>query len=80
MTRFREMVGENGYFERNRKQQQVEWMYNNIHEELKQLFYSDPAVKKSLKLLEEQIVKSRISPVKAAERIISEFKEKRRID
>ncbi len=76
MTRFREMVGENGYFERNRKQQQVEWMYNNIHEELKQLFYSDPAVKKSLKLLEEQIVKSRISPVKAAERIISEFKEK----
>lgn len=74
MTRFKEMVEENGYFERNRKQQQVEWMYNNIHEELKQLFYSDPAVKKSLKLLEEQIVESRISPVKAAEKIISKFK------
>ena len=77
MTHFRELVRENGYFDRNRKQQQVQWMYDNIHEELKRLFYSNPAVKNSLKLLEEQIVESRISPVKAAEQIISEFRKNR---
>ena len=37
--------------------------------------YSNPAVKRTLKLLEEQIVESRISPVKAAEQIISEFRK-----
>ena len=77
MTHFRELVRENGYFDRNRKHQQVQWMYDNIHEELKRLFYSNPAVKKSLKLLEDQIVESRISPVKAAEQIISEFRKNR---
>jgi LAO/AO transport system kinase len=74
MNSFRELVRENGYFERNRKQQQIQWMYNNVDEELKRLFYQNPAVKEKLKLLEEEILESRISPVKAAEKIISEFR------
>jgi LAO/AO transport system kinase len=75
MTDFRQLVKENGYFERNRKQQQIQWMYNNVHEELKSLFYSNSAVKKNLRILEEEIVQSKISPVKASEKIIDEFKK-----
>ncbi len=75
MTEFRKMVQENGYFDQNRKQQQIQWMYNNVHEELKRLFYSNPAVRKNLKILEKEIVESKISPVKAAEKIIAAFKE-----
>ena len=71
---FRSMVQENGYFESNRKRQQIQWMYNNIHEELRRLFYSSTTVKNSLENLEKEILESRISPVKAAERIIAEFK------
>ncbi len=77
MSEYRTLVQENSYFEKNRRQQQIQWMYDNVHEELKRLFYADPEVKRNLKLLEEQIVKSKISPVKAAEKIISEFKRNR---
>jgi LAO/AO transport system kinase len=65
----------NGYFQKNRKEQQIQWMYNNINEELKQLFYGSNEIKGQLKLLEDDIVSSRISPVKAAEKMIEAFKK-----
>jgi len=71
---FKALVVENGYFQKNRKEQQIEWMYNNIHEELKQLFYGSKEIKDQLKLLEDDIVSSKISPVKAAEKMIEAFK------
>ena len=76
MMEFKTLVEENDYFEKNRKRQQIQWMYNNIHEELRRLFYSSKAVQDSLSQIEKEILESRISPVKAAEKIISEFKEK----
>ena len=72
---FKAFVLENGYFQKNRKEQQIEWMYNNIHEELKQLFYGSKEIKDQLKLLEDDIVSSKISPVKAAEKMIEAFKK-----
>lgn len=72
---FKALVLENGYFQKNRKEQQIQWMYNNIHEELKQLFYGSKEVKDQLKLLEDDIVSSKISPVKAAEKMIEAFKK-----
>ena len=72
---FKALVVENGYFQKNRKEQQIEWMYNNIHEELKQLFYGSKEIKDQLKYLEDDIVSSKISPVKAAEKMIEAFKK-----
>ena len=72
---FKDLVVENGYFQKNRKEQQIEWMYNNIHEELKQLFYGSKEIKDQLKLLENDIVSSKISPVKAAEKMLEAFKK-----
>lgn len=74
MMEFKSVVEASGYFDKNRKRQQIQWMYNNIHEELRRLFYSSNSVQNSLKGLEKEILESRISPVKAAEKIISEFK------
>ncbi|WKK65547.1 methylmalonyl Co-A mutase-associated GTPase MeaB [Lutimonas zeaxanthinifaciens] len=72
---YKNLVTENGYFKSNRKEQQIQWMYNNIHEELKNLFYSSDQVKRSLIKLEKDIIQSKVSPVKAAEMIIGEFKK-----
>ncbi|MCA0933441.1 methylmalonyl Co-A mutase-associated GTPase MeaB [Lutimonas saemankumensis] len=72
---FKKLVTENGYFKSNRKEQQIQWMYNNIHEELKNLFYNSDQVKKSLTKLEKDIISSKVSPVKAAEIVIGEFKK-----
>lgn len=74
LMEFKELVEENGYFEKNRKRQQIDWMYSNVHEELKRLFYSSATVREKLKALEQEILESRLSPVKAAELILAEFK------
>ncbi len=71
---YKELAMENGYFEKNRREQQIQWMYNNIHEDLKQLFYGSNHIVDHLKVLEKEIVSAKISPVKAAEKIIKEFK------
>ena len=72
---YRDLVTTNGYFHNNRDQQKIQWMYNNIHEELRQLFYATGQVADHLKILEQKVVSAEISPVKAAERILEEFRE-----
>jgi LAO/AO transport system kinase len=72
---FKALVLQNGYFLKNRKEQQIQWMYNNIHEELMHLFYGSKQITDQLKSLEKDIVNTKISPVKAAEKIIEAFKK-----
>ena len=74
IVKFKLQVDENGYFLKNRKHQQINWMYNNINEELKRLFYGSKNIASHLKTLEKQIISNKISPVKAAQQIIEEFK------
>lgn len=75
ISKFKLSVDENGYFLKNRNHQQIQWMYNNINEELKRLFYGSPHIASNLKTLEKDIVEARISPVKAAENILEQFKK-----
>ena len=75
VLKFKELIDENGYFLKNRNHQQIKWMYNNINEELKQLFYGSKNIKSQLTELEDDIVSSKISPVKAAQKILEEFKK-----
>lgn len=75
ITKYKKLVTENGYFESNRKYQQIQWMYTNINEELKHLFYDSKPVKMELSVLEKDIIAAKISPVKAAELIMEEFKK-----
>ena len=75
ITKYKTLVDENGYFLANRNQQQIQWMYNNINEELKRLFYGSKNIADHLVRLEKDIVAAKISPVKAAQHIIEEFKK-----
>jgi len=75
IEKFKKLVDENGYFLKNRNHQQIDWMYNNINEELKRLFYGSKNIKIHLKVLEKEIISAEISPVKAAEIMIQEFKK-----
>ncbi|MGB5435647.1 MAG: methylmalonyl Co-A mutase-associated GTPase MeaB [Maribacter sp.] len=75
ITKYKKLVDENGYFLANRNQQQIQWMYNNINEELKRLFYGSKNIADHLARLEKDIIAAKISPVKAAQNIIEEFKK-----
>ena len=75
ITAYKKLVLENGYFHKNRNLQQVQWMYNNINEELKRLFYGSKDIASQLSMLEKEIISAKISPVKAAQKIIEAFKK-----
>jgi LAO/AO transport system kinase len=75
INKYIELVKDNGFFDKNRNHQQIDWMYNNINEELKRMFYSADNIKSLLKRTEKEIILSEISPVKAANMIIEEFKK-----
>ena len=74
VKKYKTLVDENGYFLKNRNHQQIQWMYNNINEELKQMFYGSENISNQLSGLEKDIVSSKISPVEASQKIIDEFK------
>ncbi|MDO9594549.1 MAG: methylmalonyl Co-A mutase-associated GTPase MeaB [Lutibacter sp.] len=75
ISAYKKLVLENGYFHQNRNLQQVQWMYNNINEELKRLFYGSKDIASQLSMLEKEIISAKISPVKAAQKIIEAFKQ-----
>ncbi|MFB9051519.1 methylmalonyl Co-A mutase-associated GTPase MeaB [Formosa undariae] len=75
VLKYKELVDQNGYFTKNRNHQKIKWMYNNINEELKHLFYGSPEIKNKLSSLEHDVVSSQVSPVKAAQYIMEDFKK-----
>ncbi len=75
VLKYKELVTKNGYFTKNRNHQKIRWMYDNINEELKHMFYGSKDISDELSILKNDIISSKISPVKAAQKIISQFKE-----
>jgi len=63
----------NGHFENHRKEQAIDWMYENIHYRLKETFYQHPAVKKRVKAIENKVAEGSISSFKAASELIKLF-------
>ncbi len=75
IMKYKELVTTNGYFENNRNHQKIKWLYNNINDELKRLFYNSKDVESKLSLLKEDIISSKVSPVEAAQQVIETFKK-----
>lgn len=74
IKKYKQLVSENGYFNKNRNHQKIRWMYDNINEELKRMFYGSKTIANKLIGLEKRIISSEVSPVKAAEDMIETFK------
>lgn len=75
VLKYKALVMDNGYFEKNRNQQNIRWMYDNINDALKEMFYGSKHIKDHLSILEKEVVSADISPVKAAQLIMDKFKE-----
>ncbi|WP_308990939.1 methylmalonyl Co-A mutase-associated GTPase MeaB [Mariniflexile litorale] len=75
VVKYKQLVTDNGYFIKNRNHQKIHWMYNNINEELKHMFYASENMASTLSVLEKAIISSEISPIKAAQDIIETFKK-----
>jgi LAO/AO transport system kinase len=64
---------ENGFFFHKRNEQAKYWMYESIHESLREAFYHNPAVVSGLAAMERQVLNNEISSFVAAKRMIDAF-------
>ena len=67
-------VKKTGFFSKNRSDQSVHWMYETIHEQLKEIFYGNNEVKGALQQIREKVRAGKISSAKAADDLIRLFK------
>jgi len=63
----------NNYFQKRRQQQNKYWMYETIQENLKQNFYSDKDILKTLHSIEKKVTNGSISPFKAAMQLLNRY-------
>ena len=75
MTDFCTFTRENGFWERNRREQARHWLHQSLTDHLQQLFYQHPAVQKEIPHLEEAVTSGRLSPFRAAQQLIRLFIE-----
>ena len=69
--RYRELVQQNGYFERNRKKQLKLIMYDAIEQMLRDHFYSHPGVKRQIPQTEADLQESKLSSYQAAQKLFN---------
>ncbi|MDR1102928.1 MAG: methylmalonyl Co-A mutase-associated GTPase MeaB [Tannerella sp.] len=69
---------ENGYFAYKRNEQSRYWMYESIHEMLRNAFYHHPEIERLLPRMEQKVVNNELSSFVAARQLIDLFLEKSR--
>jgi len=65
----------NNTFDDNRKKQAQFWLHESIQEQLGNYFYKKSEVKENLALLEKEVLKGKLSPFIAANKLIELFKK-----
>ena len=70
-------VKENGYFDYRRNEQSKYWMYESIHERLRDNFYQNPLIESMLQDEERAVLEGRISSFIAAKHLLDAYFEKK---
>ena len=65
-----DFVKKNGYFDYRRNEQSKYWMYETIHEALRESFYRDPAVEGRIGEYEKRVLEDKISSFIAAKELL----------
>lgn len=76
LMNYKKITTDNGYFESNRKEQAVYWMFETINQQLKDRFYNNPEVKKNLKRIQKDVKGGRLTSLKGAQKLLALFDEK----
>ncbi len=73
---FQELTSNNGWLTEHRRQQSKRWLHERIWQDLKNLFYQNPAVRKALEQLETAVMEGAQTPDAAARQIVGIFFQK----
>ena len=61
---------ENGFFQRRRQQQQLQWLHQSIRQALEARFYAEARVREALPGLEAQVAAGQLTPAAAAQALL----------
>lgn len=70
---FKKSTQENGFFQKNRKQQARRWLHELLEQELKNLFFEKDKVRQNLDRIERAVVAGELSPVSGVEELLALF-------
>ncbi len=73
---FLETSKKDGYFERNRQEQNRSWLLQHIEQSLKSDFNRDVKIKKMLPDLEKKVMEGSLSPFNAAQQLLDVYKNR----
>ncbi|TDN87210.1 methylmalonyl-CoA mutase metallochaperone MeaB [Salegentibacter sp. 24] len=75
IAEFQKNVKENGYFQKNRKEQNKFWLLQTINEHLKNSFYRNPVMKKELEIQLKAIESNKITAFAAADLLLEKYEK-----
>lgn len=75
IKKFQTETAKNGFFTKNRQNQQLEWMNSEIRQSLEDLFFANSTVKKQLSKLSLAVKDGRELPVSASKKLLQRFQE-----
>ncbi|WP_233621923.1 methylmalonyl Co-A mutase-associated GTPase MeaB [Flavobacterium agrisoli] len=75
LTSYFETIKKNHFFEENRKNQNLDWMYETINDELLHQFYNQPAIITQLEINKKAVQNNEKSPFEAALELIRIYKK-----
>ncbi len=78
IERYQMTMKSNGYFDSNRAEQRVNWMYEHIRFLLENSFYQHPAIKEKLLNNITEVRSGKVSPITIARELIHEFINKQK--
>jgi LAO/AO transport system kinase len=70
IRQYQTITQQNGYFDQQRKEQNLYWMHEIIQQLLKDHFYQHPKIREALPAIEEQVVAGKTSALHAAQTLM----------
>ncbi|MBN1158132.1 MAG: methylmalonyl Co-A mutase-associated GTPase MeaB [Bacteroidales bacterium] len=74
---YRKQTDSNGFFDARRKEQSRYWMYETIHQSLRDSFYHDPEIQRLLEDFEKKVLNGEITPFLPAKLLLKEYFKRR---
>lgn len=74
IKKFEKTIKQSGVFEQRRKDQSIEWVFRMVEDTLRDEFYSNEKVQKAIGTIKQEILKDKITPTLAAEKLLKIFK------
>ncbi|MBK7631076.1 MAG: methylmalonyl Co-A mutase-associated GTPase MeaB [Ignavibacteriales bacterium] len=74
IKKFEKTIKQSGIFEQRRKDQSIEWVFRMVEDTLRDEFYNDEKVQQAIASIKQEILKDKITPTLAAEKLLKIFK------